>query len=280
MQHRPSSRLLVLNGKQQILLFRFEHKNGPLSGQMFWATPGGGVDEGESYEDAARRELYEEVGLQLPSLGTQIAQRTAVFALPSGEQVEADERYFIVQVDEHAVSKTNWTQPEQEVIAEHYWWSKAELEATSEQVWPENLSGMLTDAGVWAAASDEQILLEQADYYRARAPEYEDWWRRVGRYDRGEEATARWRNDVAQVDDALARAELTGDVLELACGTGWWTERLARTARNLTCVDASPETVEINRARLRDAGVTLPHYEIANLFGWVACPIRVVRWIR
>lgn len=117
-------------------------------------------------------------------------------------------------------------------------------------------------------AAREALLIEQADYYRARAPEYDDWWQRVGRYDRGTEATARWRDEVAQVEAALFGAQLTGDVLELACGTGWWTERLARTAHSLTCIDASPETIEANQARLRAAGLALPRYEIVDLFAW------------
>ena len=116
--------------------------------------------------------------------------------------------------------------------------------------------------------SGDPLLDEQADYYRARAGEYDEWWQRLGRYDRGSEATARWRAEVAEVDAALARANLTGDILELACGTGWWTERLARTARRLTCIDASPETIELNRTRLRDAGLPLPEYRIADLFAW------------
>jgi ADP-ribose pyrophosphatase YjhB (NUDIX family) len=62
-QKRPSSRLLVINENRRVLLFRFEHKRGPLSGQVFWATPGGGLEDGESYEDAALRELFEEVGV-------------------------------------------------------------------------------------------------------------------------------------------------------------------------------------------------------------------------
>jgi SAM-dependent methyltransferase len=114
----------------------------------------------------------------------------------------------------------------------------------------------------------DPLLSEQAAYYRARAPEYDDWWQRSGRYDRGPEATDRWRAEVAYVDEALTRAALTGDVLELACGTGWWTERLARSARHLTCIDASPETLEVNRKRLGDVGLPLPRYELADLFEW------------
>ena len=123
----------------------------------------------------------------------------------------------------------------------------------------------MTDA---TPTPDDPLLREQAEYYRARAGEYDDWWRRIGRYDRGPEATARWNAEVAEVAAALDRAPLTGDVLELASGTGWWTERLARTASRLTCIDASPETIEINRARLRSAGLPEPRYAVADLFAW------------
>jgi len=54
-------------------------------------------------------------------------------------------------------------------------------------------------------------------------------------------------------------------VLELAGGTGWWTERLARSARRLTVVDASPETLELNRQRVGRADVD---YVVADLFSW------------
>jgi 2-polyprenyl-3-methyl-5-hydroxy-6-metoxy-1,4-benzoquinol methylase len=117
-------------------------------------------------------------------------------------------------------------------------------------------------------ASSDALLTEQAAYYRARAPEYDEWWQRIGRYDRGPEATARWNAEVAEVEAELARAALTGNVAELACGTGWWTERLARTADRLTCIDASPETIEINRQRLASAGLPLPRFEVADLFEW------------
>jgi 2-polyprenyl-3-methyl-5-hydroxy-6-metoxy-1,4-benzoquinol methylase len=56
-----------------------------------------------------------------------------------------------------------------------------------------------------------------------------------------------------------------GDVLELACGTGWWTERLARTATTLTAVDVAPEVLNLNRRRLASQPVT---YLQADLFTW------------
>lgn len=126
----------------------------------------------------------------------------------------------------------------------------------------------MNDASAPMTVPDDALLSEQAAYYRARAPEYDDWWQRTGRYDRGPEATARWQAEVAQVEAELDRAALSGEVLELACGTGWWTERLARTAHHLTCIDASPETLEVNRARLTNAGLPWPAYGIANLFEW------------
>ncbi len=69
------------------------------------------------------------------------------------------------------------------------------------------------------------LLAEQARYYRERAGEYDDWWFRRGRYDRGADANARWFADAAEVEDALERFQPSGQVLELACGTGLWTRR-------------------------------------------------------
>ena len=61
----------------------------------------------------------------------------------------------------------------------------------------------------------------------------------------------------------------SGKVLELACGTGLWTVELARHAASVTAVDASPEVLEINRARLGEAGrETRVRYVGADLFDW------------
>jgi SAM-dependent methyltransferase len=67
------------------------------------------------------------------------------------------------------------------------------------------------------------------------------------------------------VEAELARFAPAGRVLELACGTGLWTRHLARWADRLTAVDASPEVLAINRARVGARGV---EYVQADLFAW------------
>ncbi len=110
-----------------------------------------------------------------------------------------------------------------------------------------------------------QTLQEMKEYYRERAREYDEWFYRQGRFDRGPEMNARWFSEADEVFAALDAFYLTGDVLELAPGTGMWTERLARTASTVTAVDASPEMIEINKAKVSSDRVS---YVLADLFSW------------
>ena len=113
--------------------------------------------------------------------------------------------------------------------------------------------------------SEDDLLAEQRAFYRARAPEYDEWWKREGHYDLGEEQALFWEEQVRDLDTALAAFDARGDVLELAGGTGWWTKRLAATADTLTVVDASPETLELNRGHVGREDI---EYVVADLFDW------------
>ena len=119
----------------------------------------------------------------------------------------------------------------------------------------------------------EDLLQEQVAYYRARSAEYDEWFLRRGRYDRGAERNAQWFEEVEQVRAKLAslQSELPedGEVLELACGTGLWTERLATGGRRVLAVDASSEVIHLNRERLGGVGLLERiDYEVADLFEW------------
>jgi hypothetical protein len=116
-----------------------------------------------------------------------------------------------------------------------------------------------------AEDGENEVVAEQRAFYRARAPEYDEWWQRRGPYDRGDELAAQWDRQVSQIELALGVFGARGDVLELAGGTGWWTERLARSADRLTVVDSSSETLELNRQRVDRNDV---EYVEADLFSW------------
>ena len=120
-------------------------------------------------------------------------------------------------------------------------------------------------SGSRSMRSDE-LLAEQLAYYRARAPEYDEWFNRAGRYDRGPEQRARWCDEVATVDAALRALAPLGDVLEFACGTGIWTERLARIAQHVRAIDGSPEAIAIAQARVSSSHVD---FVVGDIFSYV-----------
>lgn len=143
MRRRPSSRLLVLSQAKSVLLFRFVHKTGALKGNDYWATPGGGLETGETFAQAAIRELQEETGICVTTVDAPIASREFVMQLPDGEQVVADERFFVIAVTDKSVQRNGWTCQEAEVMKEHRWWTPDELEMTSDTVFPSDLARLL-----------------------------------------------------------------------------------------------------------------------------------------
>ena len=116
--------------------------------------------------------------------------------------------------------------------------------------------------------NNNPILAEQLAYYRARAREYDKWFRREGLHDLGEERNARWRLELNRVYSALDAFAPRGDVLELAYGTGEWTIRLAESATRVVGVDAAPEMRELALAKLQDAGKSNVELWVDDLFSW------------
>ena len=137
-QPRPAARILLVDAADRVLLFRFTPGDRP----PLWCTPGGAVDPGETYAQAARRELWEEVGLDL-DCGPEVAQRTADFRTFEGVEVTADERYFRVDVDVCEVRASALTELEQRVMSGWRWFSRADLAVHDEVVYPADLAELL-----------------------------------------------------------------------------------------------------------------------------------------
>ncbi len=112
---------------------------------------------------------------------------------------------------------------------------------------------------------DDSLIKQQIEYYRERASQYDEWFLRMGRYDRGEEHRMRWFGEVNLVRRALEMAKPEGDILELACGTGLWTECLALYANKMVAVDTSSEMIALNRERVKTGRVA---YIETDLFSW------------
>lgn len=89
---RPTSRILVVDQDRRLLLFRASNETEP--DQIFWFTPGGGVEPGESYEEGARRELWEETGLSVEAIGPWVWRRDRDF-----RGIRFRERYFVVYTE-------------------------------------------------------------------------------------------------------------------------------------------------------------------------------------
>jgi SAM-dependent methyltransferase len=99
----------------------------------------------------------------------------------------------------------------------------------------------------------DDVLASQAVYYRRRADEYD-----ATAY--GDLVAAR-----ARIARLVAEMRPTGNVLEIACGTGMWTETLVGPAETVTAVDFAPEALAIARDRVRASNV---RFEVADVFSW------------
>jgi 8-oxo-dGTP pyrophosphatase MutT (NUDIX family) len=138
---RRSAKVLLLNPDGRVLLFVGVDPAQPAR-PAIWFPVGGGVENGETLEQAAIREVKEETGLLISDLGPVVMTRHVDFAF-EGDSYDQDETYYAVTTAPFVPDTAGWTKVEQQAMSGWRWWSVDELRATDEIVFPEGLSALV-----------------------------------------------------------------------------------------------------------------------------------------
>lgn len=146
---RPTARVLLLDRADRVLLM-----NGRLPGRAkgepgAWFLIGGGLEPGETWLEAAAREIVEETGIVDFELGPIVWRREGVLNIP--EPRLFDERYIVARCEGREPSRDGWDALERDQIDDIRWWTHTQLAQTREAVFPGGLADLLTDilAGVY-----------------------------------------------------------------------------------------------------------------------------------
>lgn len=142
-RHRPVSRVLVFDRDGRTLLFLTTAPDS--SGVARWLTPGGGVDEGESHAIAARRELFEETGLEVDDLGDPVWEHDYEVEWDSADHDSGHAAFYLLVTDRFEPSNVHWTPEEHVDVLAHHWWSLDELIAESPRVEPDELIDLIRE---------------------------------------------------------------------------------------------------------------------------------------
>jgi 8-oxo-dGTP pyrophosphatase MutT (NUDIX family) len=144
---RTAVRVLLVSSADRLLLFRGWDPAEP--SVLYWFTPGGGLDPGETSAQGAARELHEETGLRLSpaELGDPVHREITEFSF-NGVPYRQDQEFFLVRVGQWTVDTSGFDQWENETIDHHHWWSVPELERTEELYFPRDQIQVLKRLGI------------------------------------------------------------------------------------------------------------------------------------
>lgn len=140
-EDRYAARIVLVDARERALLFNGGDPGRPEDGR-WWFTPGGGIEPGETVEQAARRELFEETGVRVAELGPVVREDYVEFPF-EGRMLRQHQTFYRVRVAETTVDVSGWTELERRSVHTYAWWTAAELRTTGEVVYPEDLVDLL-----------------------------------------------------------------------------------------------------------------------------------------
>ena len=142
MRKRRTARVILFDEHGAVLLVRFvvPQADGEF---VFWALPGGEIEAGETEAEAAVREVKEELGLELRVEGP--VYRESNQFLHQGEMQDNVDFLFKAECGCEEPRLIGVTADEREIMKEIRWWTEAEIEASRERIFPENLAWRIRD---------------------------------------------------------------------------------------------------------------------------------------
>jgi 8-oxo-dGTP pyrophosphatase MutT (NUDIX family) len=143
---RRAARVLLLDPSGRVLLLRGCDPARPE--HRYWFTVGGGLEAGESYVDAAVREVYEETGLRIAAGDLVGPVRADRVEFPyDGQWYSQEQSFFVVRAEAFTADLTHLADDEVTSVDGAQWWSPGELGATSERFYPDDLAELLREVG-------------------------------------------------------------------------------------------------------------------------------------
>ena len=144
---RKAARVVLLDPAGRVLLLHASDPADPAKGD-WWEIPGGGVDRGESVEDAAPRELAEETGVVGARLGPCVYRYDAQFTF-GGWHFDSDSHVFVAWLDDPSAPRvaTKLEALEAAAFDDERWWTVDEVVAAARaggKFFPERLPELLT----------------------------------------------------------------------------------------------------------------------------------------